>query len=485
MPTTYQNFIGGKWVPAQSGETFENINPADTSEIVGIHPNSNRDDARAAIQAAQDAYPAWRALEAPKRGKILFKAAQILEARADEVARDLTREEGKTLPEAKGETLRAVELMEFFGGEARRLCGETFPSGQPDTFLYTLREPLGVVGLITPWNFPIAVPTWKLLPALISGNTVVLKPASLAPITSWHIVRVLEEAGLPPGVLNMVTGPGSAVGEEIATNPAIKAVSFTGSNSVGTRLYDTVTRRAAKCQCEMGGKNPFIVLNDADLDKAADLAIAGAMFSAGQKCTATSRVIAERPIVEALTERIVAKANALRVGNGLREGVQVCPVVDENQLKSILSYIEIGKAEGAKLLAGGRRLTGGGYDRGWYVAPTVFGDMKPSMRIAQEEIFGPVVGIIAVDSLSEALEIANDVAYGLSAGICTRDLRRTFEFVHGIQAGLVHVNAQTAGAEVQVPFGGYKSSSTGTREQGKVAVDFFTQIKTVYLHYDT
>lgn len=484
MTPTYLNYIGGKWVPAQSGETFENRNPADFHEIVGLHPNSGREDVLAAIRAAEEAFPAWRDLEAPKRGKILFRAAHILESRADEVARDLTREEGKTLPEAKAEVIRAVELFEFFGGEARRLCGETFPSGQPNTFLFTLKEPLGVVGLITPWNFPIAVPTWKLLPALISGNTVVLKPASLAPITAWHLVRVLEEAGLPPGVLNMVTGPGGVVGDEIATNPAIKAVSFTGSNAVGMRLYDTVTRRTAKCQCEMGGKNPLIVLEDADIEKAVDFAVAGAMWSAGEKCTATSRVLVHVSIAEPFTKRLVEKVRALRVGNGLVEGVQVCPVVDQNQLENILRYIEIGRSEGAELLTGGYRLTGDEYNKGYYVAPTVFGNVRPSMRIAQEEIFGPVVGIIPFRTFEEAIAIANDVTYGLSASLVTRDLRRTFEYIKQIQAGLVHVNAQTAGAEVQVPFGGYKGSSTGIREQGKVAVDFFTQMKTVYLHYD-
>lgn len=484
MPQTYRNYIGGKWVPAQSGTTFENRNPADFHEVVGLHPQSGKEDVLAAIRAAEEAFPAWRALEAPKRGKILFRAAAILEARADEVARDLTREEGKTLPEAKAEVLRAVELFEFFGGEARRLCGETFPSGQPHTFLFTLREPLGVVGLITPWNFPIAVPTWKLLPALVSGNTVVLKPASLAPITAWHLVRVLEEAGLPPGVLNMVTGPGRVVGDEIATNPAVKAVSFTGSNAVGMRLYEAVTRRAAKCQCEMGGKNPILVLEDADVEKAVDFTVAGAMWSAGEKCTATSRALVHVSIAEPFTRLLVEKVKALRVGNGLVEGVQVCPVVDQNQLDTILRYVEIGRSEGAELLTGGYRLTGGEYDKGYYVAPTVFGNVRPSMRIAQEEIFGPVVGVIPFRTFDEAIALANDVPYGLSASLVTRDLRRAFEYVGRIQAGLVHVNAQTAGAEVHVPFGGYKSSSTGTREQGKVAVDFFTQTKTVYLHYD-
>ncbi|MBT5714641.1 aldehyde dehydrogenase family protein, partial [Candidatus Poribacteria bacterium] len=296
MATDYLNLIGGEWVPAASGKTFENINPADTSEVVGVHPESGREDVVAAIDAAEAAFAEWRGMGGPARGKILFKAAHILEARAAEVGRDLTREEGKTVPEGTGETLRTVELLEYYGGEARRITGETFPSGQPDTFLYTVKEPLGVVGLITPWNFPIAIPAWKALPALVAGNTVVLKPASLSPISSHHFVNALVEAGLPAGVLNMVTGPGGAVGAEIATNPRIKAVSFTGSNATGTGLYDTVTGRNAKCQCEMGGKNPVIVLADADLDKAVAQVIAGAILSTGQKCTATSRVLVEQAV---------------------------------------------------------------------------------------------------------------------------------------------------------------------------------------------
>jgi aldehyde dehydrogenase (NAD+) len=484
MATEYLNLVGGEWVPAASGRTFENTNPADTSEVVGIHPESGRADVVAAINAAEAAFADWRGMGGPARGKILFKAAHILEARAADVGRDLTREEGKTVPEGTGETLRCVELLEYYGGEARRITGETFPSGQPNTFLYTVKEPLGVVGLITPWNFPIAIPAWKALPALVAGNTVVLKPASLSPISSYHFVNALVEAGIPPGVLNMVTGPGSEVGDEIAVNPRVKAVSFTGSNATGTRLYDKVTGRNAKCQCEMGGKNPVIVLADADLDNAVTQVIAGSMLSTGQKCTATSRVMVEDAVADEFTDLLVERVKAMKVGNGQVDGVQIGPAVDQAQLDTILSYIGVGKAEGAELLTGGARPTGGDYDKGFYVEPTVFGGVTRSMRIAQEEIFGPVVGVIRVSSFEEAMDIANDVEFGLSASIITKDLRRTFEYINGIQAGLVHVNAQTAGAEVQVPFGGYKGSSTGTREQGNTAVDFFTQVKTVYLHFD-
>ena len=485
MAAKYQNYIGGEWVDAQSGAAFENINPADASEVVGVHPSSSREDVLSAIAAAEEAYPAWRAMSGPARGKILFKAAQILEARAEQVGRDLTREEGKTLAEGKGETLRAVELLEWYAGEARRLTGATYPSGQPNTFLYTVKEPLGVVGLITPWNFPIAIPAWKALPALVAGNTVVLKPASLAPISSVHLAKVLEEAGLPAGTLNLVTGPGSAVGDELAVNPAVKAVSFTGSNAVGTRLYGVVTGRGAKCQCEMGGKNPVIVLEDADVEKAVDTVVAGAMWSTGQKCTATSRVFVHRSIAQPFTDLLVEKVKALKVGDGSKEGVQIGPAVDERQLKSILNYIEIGKNEGAEIAAGGNRLTGGDYDKGYYVEPTVFVGASPQMRIAQEEIFGPVVAVMPFDAFEEAIEAANDVEYGLSASVVTGNLQRTFEYIDQIQAGIVHVNAQTAGAEVQVPFGGYKGSSAGwTREQGNAAVEFYTQTKTVYLHFD-
>jgi aldehyde dehydrogenase (NAD+) len=483
MPETYQNYIGGKWVDSGSGETFADINPADTDDIVGYFQASTAEDTRAAIEAAEEARAGWRALSAPKRGEYLSAVARIIERDLESIGEGLTREEGKTLPEGKGETARAVQVFDYFAGEGRRIFGETTPSEFGRTLLYTVKEPLGVVGLITPWNFPVAIPAWKLAPALVAGNTVVLKPASNAPLTALRIVRACEEAGLPPGVLNFVTGSGSTVGTELAVNPSVRGVSFTGSDTVGSDLYGRVTGRGARCQCEMGGKNPMVVMEDADLDKAVALTINGAMWSTGQKCTATSRAIVHRDVLDEFTEKVLAGVAGIKVGNGLEEGVQVGPSIDEAQMNTVLEYIEVGKGEGAELLAGGERMTGGPYDKGFFVAPTVFGGVTNDMRIAREEIFGPVVGIIATNGFEEALAIANDTRFGLSASICTRDIHRAMEFADRIEAGMVHINSPTVGAEVQVPFGGMKDSSTGTREQGHVAVDFYTDTKTIYLEY--
>ncbi len=483
MTDLYQNLIDGKWIDSGSGETFTNINPADRDDIVGNFQDSTVADIEAAVAAAQQARSGWRALGAPRRGEILARAARLIERDLEKIAAGLTREEGKTLPEARGETARAVQIFDYFAGEGRRLSGETTPSEFGRTLLYTVREPLGVVGLITPWNFPVAIPAWKLAPALVSGNTVVLKPASGAPLTALNIVRALEEAGLPAGVLNFVTGSGSVAGAGLVASGAVAGVSFTGSDTVGCGIYALVTGRGGKAQCEMGGKNPLIVLADADIDKAVELAINGAMWSTGQKCTATSRAIVHQSVVEEFTEKLLAAVADIRVGNGAEPETQVGPSIDETQLQTVLRYIDIGKEEGARLLAGGERLTEPPLDRGFFVAPTVFGDVTPQMRIAQEEIFGPVLAVIAVADFEEAMQVANSVRFGLSASICTRDLTRAMEFIDRIEAGLVHVNSPTVGAEVQVPFGGMKDSSTGTREQGRVAIDFYTEIKTVYLEY--
>ncbi|GBE58470.1 aldehyde dehydrogenase, thermostable [bacterium BMS3Abin01] len=483
MPEIYQNLIGGKWVDSSSGETFADINPADTGDIVGLFQASTAEDTRAAVAAAAAARREWRALSAPRRGEYLAATARIIERDLGGIAEGLTREEGKTLPEGKGETARAVQVFDYFAGEGRRIFGETTPSEFGRTLLYTVKEPLGVVGIITPWNFPVAIPAWKLAPALIAGNTVVLKPASNAPLTALRIVRACEEAGLPAGVLNFITGSGASVGAELAASPVVRGISFTGSDTVGSSLYGRVTGRGAKCQCEMGGKNPMVVMEDADLEKAVNLTINGAIWSTGQKCTATSRAIVHQDVVEEFTAKVLEGVASIRVGNGLEEGVQVGPSIDEAQMNTVLEYIEIGKEEGARLLAGGNRLTGDPYDRGYFVEPTVFGDVSNDMRIAQEEIFGPVLGIITAADFEEAVNIANDTRFGLSASICTGDIHRAMEFADRIEAGMVHINSPTVGAEVQVPFGGMKDSSTGTREQGHVAVDFYTDTKTVYLEY--
>ncbi|MDO8736342.1 MAG: aldehyde dehydrogenase family protein, partial [Thermoleophilia bacterium] len=446
MTETHKNLIAGEWVESTTGETFANLNPADTSDVVGHFQSSGAADARAAINAAEDAKAEWRATSAPRRGDILAKAARIIEADIGRIAEELTREEGKTLVEAKGETARAVQIFDYFAGEGRRLSGETTPSEFGRTLLYTVREPLGTVGLITPWNFPVAIPAWKLAPALISGNTVVMKPASAAPKTSLNIVRALEEAGLPAGVLNFVTGSGSVVGNEITASPVVKGVSFTGSDTVGCGIYGQVTGRGGKAQCEMGGKNPIIVLEDADLDKAVNLSIMGAMWSTGQKCTATSRAIVHRDVIEEFTAKAVAATAAIRVGNGLDENTQVGPSIDEAQLNTVLTYIDMGKSEGAQLLTGGNRLTSEPYDKGWFVEPTVFGGVTADMGIAQEEIFGPSTAIIGVDSLDEAIQVNNGTGYGLVASIYSGDVNRAFRAMRDLSVGIVYVNAGTIGA---------------------------------------
>jgi acyl-CoA reductase-like NAD-dependent aldehyde dehydrogenase len=481
MTQNYLNSIDGHWVPAADGATTKNINPANTDELVGEFALGGRADAGRAVEAAAKAFPGWANMPMPKRGDILNKAANLFEARLNEIAEALTREEGKTLAESKGEAARGVSLLRYYAGETMQPTGEVYPSVSPTTFLYAERVPLGVVALITPWNFPVAIPTWKVAPALAYGNTVVLKPAELTPLTAWHLVDVLEKAGLPPGVLNLLVGRGSQAGQELVENPLVKAISFTGSNEVGARIAAQATARGAKVQLEMGGKNPVVVLADADVGKAVEITIAGAMLSTGQKCTATSRVVVQREVINEFRDRLTERAKSLKIGDGMKPDTYMGPLVSAEAEKSVLSYIEMGKKEGARLLTGGEKLRGGEYDRGYFVAPTVFDQLTPEMRIAQEEIFGPVVGVIEAKDFDEAVRLANHTRFGLSASIVTRDLGLAMRFIREIEAGIVHINSQTAGAEPQVPFGGFKGSSSGSREQGKVAREFFTQIKTVYM----
>lgn len=478
-----KNFIGGKWVESTTGKTFKSINPANTDQIVGEFQQSGSDDVKRAIEAAAAAHASWAAKPAPKRGEILYRVARLMEDRLDELARALTLEEGKTLPEAKGETTRAVRIFEYYGGEGARLSSAVIPSERDKVFTMTLRHSLGVVSLITPWNFPIAIPAWKLAPAIVSGNCVVIKPSSLAPTLTVKLVEMLVEAGVPDGVVNLVTGSGSQIGKELVTHPAIKAVSFTGSVEVGNGIYALTAKNMVRTQLEMGGKNPTIVLADADLEQAASLTANAAFMSTGQKCTATSRAIVERSVIDEFTQLVVGKAKEMKVGDPLDPEVTMGPAIDENQLNTDLEYIEIGKKEGARLLCGGGRLTGGIYDKGYFIAPTVFVDVKPDMRIAQEEIFGPVLGIIPADDFDDALRIANNVKYGLSASLCTSNISRMMEYTNRIEAGTIMVNLPSAGIEYQVPFGGVKGSSSGFREQGPVAVNFYTQLKTVYVKY--
>ena len=478
---TYDNFIGGEWRPAASGETFESRNPANRDEVVAAFAASGKEDVDAAITAAAEAAEAWRRTSPIARANILYQASNILASRVQDVGRDLTREEGKTLKEGIGETGRAVQILRYYAGEAQQPTGEHYPSANINTMLYTVHEPLGVVGIITPWNFPIAIPAWKIAPALAFGNTVVIKPASQAPMSTFHLTEALIEAGLPAGVLNVVTGGGEEVGTRIAEDDRVVGVSFTGSNAVGTQLREIVGRRGGKIQLEMGGKNPAIVLSDADLDQAVQQVINGAMMSTGQKCTATSRAIVERSLADQFTETLANRIAALKVGDPLADDTQIGPLIDDRAADRVAAEVEKAKESGARLLVGGGRLSDDGRDRGAFVAPTLFADVDPESRLGQEELFGPVLGVIPVDAIDEAIAVANRVRYGLSASIFTRDLGKALKFVQGIQAGIVHVNSETAGAEPQVPFGGMKGSSSYSREQGKSARDFYTQIKTVYL----
>jgi aldehyde dehydrogenase (NAD+) len=479
----YRNFVAGEWVESASQQTVLNWNPADTRDVLGLVPLSSLDETRQAVAAAAAAFPAWRDTPAPVRGRILFSAWQLMDREKEALARLLTREEGKTRKESLGEVLRTINILEFIAAEGRRLGGDVLPSELPRNFCYTVRQPLGVVACITPWNFPVAIPVWKIAPALVAGNTVVFKPATLTPETASAVVSIFERAGVPKGVLNMVLGSGGAVGAALLDHDDVRAVSFTGSNEVGADIYGRGARRMMRVQCEMGGKNPVVVLADADLDLAVEAAAQGAFGSTGQRCTATSRVIVEQAVADAFVERLVARAGRIRVGDGAADGVEMGPAVDQKQLDTDLEYVEIGREEGARLLCGGRRLAAGGHEHGYFIEPTVFDHVTTRMRVAQEEIFGPVVSVIRVASFEEALEAANAVRYGLSSSIFTSDTGRAFRFVDGVEAGIVHVNSGTPGGEAQLPFGGTKATGVGPREQGLSALEFFTEIKTVYLDY--
>ena len=479
----FKNYINGEWSESRSGKTFANINPANTDETVGLFQASNADDVNDACAAAVAAQQTWAELPATRRGEYLFKAAELIESRLLQLGEEMTREEGKTLPEALGEVKRAVNIFRYFGGEGSRQFTYQVPSERENVVCYTIRKPLGTVALITPWNFPSAIPAWKLAPALVAGNTVVLKPASLAPLSSYRLIEALHEAGIPRGAINYVTGSGGAVGDPLTSHAAIAAVSFTGSTSVGNALYKKVSERKIRIQLEMGGKNPTIILDDADLDYAAETLINGAFFSTGQKCTACSRAVIERSIYEPLVEKLIEKTRKLKVGNGLEQGVQMGPAVDGDQLKTDLDYIEIAKKEGAQLLCGGNRLTGADYDKGYFIEPTIFSGVTSEMRIAQEEVFGPLLALMVAEDLDDAVRIANDVKFGLSASIVSKDLTRVHKFINRIEAGLITVNLPTAGVEYQLPFGGTKESSYGMREQGPQALDFYSESRTVYLKY--
>jgi acyl-CoA reductase-like NAD-dependent aldehyde dehydrogenase len=478
---TFGNYINGEWAPAKSGETFENRNPANTDDLIGRFASSGAEDVEAAVSAAAEAYPAWRAMSPIARANILYKASEILAARVNEVGAELTREEGKTLKEGIGETTRAMQILRYFAGEAQQPIGEQYPSMNPQTLLYTVREPLGVCAMVTPWNFPIAIPAWKIAPALAFGNTVVIKPASHTPLCAVRLIEAIHEAGIPTGVVNLVTGSAKAVGDPLVRDPRVVAISFTGSNAVGNELKHIAAETGAKLQLEMGGKNPAIVLADADMEHAIGHLVTGAMWSTGQKCTATSRAIVDRRIAEQLTEKLRARVESIVVGDPMEASTQVGPVIDASAAERIVGDIERGQSEGATVLVGGSRLADNGRGKGHFVAPTLFGGVDPGSFLGQEELFGPVLGVIPVDGYDEAIAVANTIRFGLSASIFTRDLGRALQFARDIQAGIVHVNSETPGAEPQVPFGGFKGSSSYSREQGKAAREFFTQVKTVYV----
>jgi len=473
-----KNLIGGEWVDASNGATFETRNPAHLDEVLATFPLATQEDTRRAITAARAALPAWADTPPPQRGVILEKASQIIEARLEEIATTLTREEGKTLAEARAEVARARDIFRYFSGEGWRMKGDVLPSSVKGELLYTRREPLGDVSIITPWNFPIAIPAWKIAPALVYGNTVVFKPASFAPETGLRLVEALVQAGLPPGVINFITGSGRVVGDEMVSSPQINGISFTGSYAVGTGIYAQAIKNMTRVQLEMGGKNALLVLNDAKLELAVDLAVRGGFGLTGQACTATSRVIVEAGIADEFAQALATAAGNLVVGNGLESGVQMGPAVSREQMETDLSYVQIGREEGARLLAGGGVAQGGGF----FVQPTVFDHVEPQMRIAQEEIFGPVIGIIRARDLDDAIEKANAISYGLTAGIVTNDLHRAFTFATRVEAGVVKINEPTTGLALQAPFGGFKHSSANTfKEQGPAAIEFYTRTKTVYV----
>lgn len=475
------SYINGQWIQPQSKRLIRNINPADTNEVIAEFPAATAEDTQRAIEAAQAAFPAWKKTPAPERGRVIWRATDIARRRVDEIAELMTREEGKILKEARGETLKGISLLEYYAGAGYRLSGKTLPSEASDTFTYTIRQPLGVVGLISPWNFPWAIPVWKSAPALVAGNTVVFKPASLTPSTAALLAEIYEEAGLPPGVFNVVIGSGSEVGETIVNSPLIPAVSFTGSNAIGSDLYVKAASRGAKVTCEMGGKNALIVMPDADLDKAAIAIRDGAFGSTGQRCTATSRVIAAEPVKDALVERLVEHAKAIKIGPGLDESVDMGPVVDEGQWQTDLDYIELGKKEGARLATGGGRPAG--LENGYFVEPTIFDNVSPEMRIFKEEIFGPVLSVATARDLAEAIQFANSVEYGLTTSIFTQDIDTVMRFIEEVEVGMVHVNEPTIGGEAQLPFGGIKATGVGDREMAEEGLHFFTELKTVFINY--
>ena len=481
---TYHNYIGGEWVASGSGETFENVNPADTRDLVGRFPLSTREDVSAAVDAARNAFDRWRHTPAPRRAEILFRLGEILIRDKERFSAEMTREMGKVLKETGGDVQEAIDCTYYTAGEGRRLHGFTTPAEMPDKFAMCVRQPVGSCGLITPWNFPMAIPSWKLIPALVCGNTVVIKPAEDTPLSTYNLVKACEEAGVPPGVVNLVTGFGETAGAAITDHPSLRLISFTGSTETGRVVASACAERNAICSLEMGGKNVIMVMDDADVDLAVEGTVWGAFGTSGQRCTASSRIVVHKKVYKQFTKKLVERASALRVGNGADPKTEMGPVINADAVHKIMGYIEVGvREDGATLASGGNRLTKGEHANGYFIEPTVFTDVAPGMRIAQEEIFGPVTAVIPTNSLDEAVEIANDVRYGLSAAIYTKDVNRAFRAMNEMYTGIFYVNSSTIGAEVHLPFGGTKATGNGHREAGTQVLDIFTEWKSVYVDY--
>jgi acyl-CoA reductase-like NAD-dependent aldehyde dehydrogenase len=478
----FQNYVGGEWIDASGGETFESRSPA-TGELIGRFPKSKAADVDRAVEAAKDAYERWRLVPAPKRGELLFRFGRLVADHKQELAELMSREMGKVLAEAGGDVQEAVDMSYYMAGEGRRLFGHTTPSELPDKFNMSVRMPIGVVGVITPWNFPIAIPSWKIVPALVCGNTVVFKPANDTPLLGERFVELLVEAGIPPGVVNIVHGFGREVGDRIVRHPDVPVITLTGSRETGVSVLKAAAEDLKHVHLELGGKNAIIVLEDADLDLAVEGILWSAFGTSGQRCTAASRVIVQERAYDALASRLVAEAERLRLGPGWEEDSDVGPVINQAALQKIHSYTEIGRDEGATLLTGGEPATGNGLDEGFFYRPTIFGDVEPGMRIAQEEIFGPTTALIRVRDLDRAIQAANSVRYGLSSSIFTRDVNHAFRAMRDLEAGITYVNAGTIGAEVHLPFGGTKQTGNGHREAGQAALDVFTEWKSIYVDY--
>ncbi len=479
----YLNLIGGKSMPPASGKFFENRNPANTRELLGLFPASEKADVDVAVAAARKAFESWRLVPAPKRAEILFRTGELLTERKEEYAQQMTQEMGKVLAETRGDVQEAIDTAYYMAGEGRRLFGQTTPSELRNKFAMSVRMPVGVVGMIAPWNFPMAIPSWKIFPAVVCGNTCVFKPAEDTPISTLNLVQTMIDAGLPPGVVNLVFGFGPDAGAPIVEHPGVRAISFTGSSEVGRQVGQTAAGLFKPCSLEMGGKNAMIVLEDANLDLAIEGGLWGAFGTTGQRCTATSRILLHKSIAKTFTKNLVARAEKMKVGDGLNARVQVGPQINQQQVETSERYCAIALDEGARLLTGGKRLMSGDLKYGNFFAPTIFGNVEPQMRIAQEEVFGPVVSLLTFETFEEALQIANGIQYGLSTSLYTRDVNRAFEAMRDLEAGITYVNAPTIGAEVHLPFGGVKKTGNGHREGGTGALDFYTQWKSVYVDY--